>query len=68
MNKSRRDTDELEAIETFDWDHWAELLHVVHEILGRSIEHIVLYVDDTLITYLTEYRQPPWRPKTHAAF
>ena len=54
MNKSRRDTDKLEAVETFDWDHWAELLHIVHEILGRSIEHIVLYVNDTLITYLTE--------------
>ena len=54
MNKSRHDTDELEAIETFNWDRWAELLHIVHKILGRSIEHIVLYVDDTLITYLTE--------------
>ena len=54
MNKSKRDTDELEEIETFDWNHWAELLHTVHKILGRSIEHIVLYVDDTLITYLAE--------------
>ena len=46
--------DELEQQETFDWDRWAELLHIVHEILGRSIEHIVLYVDNTLITYLSE--------------
>ena len=45
--------DELEEAENFNWDRWAELLHVVHEILGRSIEHIVLYVNDTLITYLT---------------
>ena len=54
MNRSKHDTDELEEIETFDWDRWAELLHAVHEILGRSIEHIVLYINDTLITYLTE--------------
>jgi hypothetical protein len=46
--------DELEEIETFNWDCWAELLHAVHEILGRSIEHIVLYIDNTLITYLTK--------------
>ena len=52
MNRSKRDMDKLEETENFDWDRWAELLHVVHEILGRSIEHIVLYVDDTLITYL----------------
>ena len=45
--------DELEGTENFDWDCWAELLQIVHEILGRSIEHIVLNVDDTLITYLT---------------
>ena len=45
--------DELEEIENFNWDRWVELLRVVHEILERSIEHIVLYVDDTLITYLT---------------
>ena len=45
--------DELEEIESFDWDRWAELLRIVHEILGRSIEHIVLYIDNTLITYLT---------------
>ena len=54
MNRFKRDMDELEEIETFDWDRWAELLHAVHEILGRSIEHIVLYVDNTLITYLTD--------------
>ena len=54
MNRSKHDTDKLEEIKTFDWDRWAELLHMVHKILGRSIEHIVLYVDDTLITYLTE--------------
>ena len=53
MNRYKRDTDELERAENFSWDRWAELLRVVHEILGRSIEHIVLYVDDTLITYLT---------------
>jgi hypothetical protein len=53
LNRSKRDTDELEEIKNFDWDHWVELLCVVHKILGRSIEHIVLYVDDTLITYLT---------------
>ena len=46
--------DEFENTETFDWDRWAELLHIVHKILGRSIEHIVLYIDDTLITYLSK--------------
>ena len=46
--------DELERSETFEWDCWVKLLHVVHEILGRSIEHIMLYIDNTLITYLSE--------------
>ena len=45
--------DELEQTENFNWDCWAELLRIVHEILGRLIEHIVLYINDTLITYLT---------------
>jgi hypothetical protein len=46
--------DKLERSKTFNWDCWAKLLHTIHKILGRSIEHIVLYVNDTLITYLTE--------------
>ena len=45
--------DELEGTKNFSWDRWAELLRVVHEILGRSIEHIVLYINNTFITYLT---------------
>ena len=45
--------DKLERQETFDWDRWAKLLCIVQEIIGRNIEHIVLYVNDTLITYLT---------------
>ena len=46
--------DKLEQQENFNWDRWAKLLHIVHEVLERTIEHIVLYVNNTLITYLTK--------------
>ena len=53
MSKSKHVTDKLERTKNFGWDHWAKLLHIVYEILGRSIGHIMLYINNTLITYLT---------------
>ena len=47
--------DKLEQWETFDWNCWAKLLYAIQEIIGRRIEHIMLYINDTLITYLTNW-------------